>query len=156
MPKMDPHFVLLVVAVFFAKNICCTSIVNNKTMELHDKLLSYYNRDIRPCLGCTGPLSINLSFYLTSLNELDEVHGEMHTVGYLVVMWIEDRMTWNPLDYAGVTHVIFPAEKVSYKINSFHTNGIARALRKLCTPKRDYCIKHDSLQLHPFQNGNFS
>ena len=141
MPKMDSHFLLLVVAVFFVKNICCTSLVNNKTMELHDKLLSYYNRDIRPCLGCTGPLSINLSFYLTSLNELDEVHGEMHTVGYLVVTWIEDRMTWNPLDYAGVTHVIFPAEKVSFKINSFHTNGVARTLKKLRTPKGDYCIK---------------
>ena len=90
----------------------CTSLVNNKTMELHDTLLSYYNEDIRPCLGCAGPLNINLSFYLTSLNDLDEVRGEMHTVGYLVVMWIEDRMTWNPADYAGVTHVVFPAEKV--------------------------------------------
>ena len=108
------HFcaALLLMLFVFLKHGDCSSLVNNKTMELHDNLLSHYNADIRPCVGCSGPLNINLSFYLTSLNDLDEVRGEMHSVGYLVVMWIEDRMTWNPLDYAGVTHVVFPVAKV--------------------------------------------
>lgn len=109
---MDCYIALFVI-VTCLKLSQCSSVVNNKTMELHNELLSHYNVDIRPCVGCSGPLNINLTFYLTSLNDLDEVRGEMHTVGYLVVTWIEDRMTWNPADYAGVTHVVFPIEKVS-------------------------------------------
>ena len=110
---MHSYFVVFVELVLITKNSDCSSLINNKTMELHDNLLSNYNSDIRPCVGCSGPLSINISLHFTSLNELDEVHGEMHSVGYLVVRWIEDRLTWNPADYAGVTHVIFSSEKVS-------------------------------------------
>ena len=102
-------FVLILVCLAYSE---CSSLVNNKTMQLHEDLLSHYNVDIRPCVGCAGPLPINLSFYLNSLNELDEVHGEMHSVGYLIVMWVEDRMTWNPADYGGVISVVLPITKV--------------------------------------------
>ena len=89
------------------------SIVLNKTMELHQALLDNYNADIRPGVGNADPLAVSLAYQLTSLNSLDAVKGEMNAAGYLAIVWIEDRMTWNPQDYGGVAQVLIPAKKVS-------------------------------------------
>ena len=126
------------------------SSVNNKTMELHDEMLTNYNPDIQSSVGTV--LTVNLTFHLTSLNDLDEVKGVLGTVGYLMVCWVEDRISWNPLSYAGVTSILVPSEKVSLfltcRITS--TNLITLILNSLATvyDTRSFCgqCRSDSTQ----------
>jgi len=43
---------------------------------------------------------------------LNELAGEMVTVGYLTVVWVDPRLTWNPLEYAGIPYLMLSSTKV--------------------------------------------
>ena len=105
---------IICVCVAVYLQVVRADVVLDKSMELHKALLSNYANYLRPCVGCSEPLVINLTFHLTALNDLGELKGEMNTVGFLKVTWMEDRMSWNPYDYAGVTSLLFKNTEVLY------------------------------------------
>lgn len=81
--------------------------------NLHRTLLdeSVYSADIRPCLDSTKPLFIGIAFHLTALNKIDEIEGELNTVGYLKVVWMDERLSWNPV-LTGINSIMIPPRKV--------------------------------------------
>ena len=85
---------------------------NTKAEALHTFLVNTHNKDIPPCIGCGVPLQINVTFHLTSLNDLDEVRGQMNSIGYLTVSWHDDRIAWDPMNYSGIASMMLPREKV--------------------------------------------
>lgn len=92
--------------------------ISNNTYTLHKTLLQNYIADIRPCLDCSTPLLIRLELHLTALNKIDEIEGELNTVGYLKIVWKDERLTWDP-SANGITSVMLPSTKViiiSYKL----------------------------------------
>lgn len=82
--------------------------ISNGTNTLFRTLIS----DIRPCLDCPTPLNIGVTFHLTSLNKIDEIEGELNTVGFLTLVWVDERLTWNPL-LNGVGNILVPSTKVT-------------------------------------------
>lgn len=96
--------------------------INNVT-NLYQTLLdeSRYSADIRPCLDCTRPLSIGIAFHLAALNKIDEIEGELNTVGYLKVVWMDERLAWNPV-LTGVSSIMLPPKKVAIFLYSLLYN----------------------------------
>ena len=102
-------FLELVICITFQCCCCSTSL---KTLELLNKLLSNATKDIRPGLDEKDPLVVNVSLNLVALTELNEVKGYISTVGFLDVSWIDERMTWDPADYKGISSVTIDSSKV--------------------------------------------
>ena len=55
---------------------------------------------------------VYVSFYLLSINELDEVAETLKTTGYLEVEWQDDFLSWNATDYGGLSYYHFPQDDV--------------------------------------------
>ena len=53
-----------------------------------------------------------VSFFLLSINELDEVSETLTTIGYLFVEWEDEFLTWEPEDYGGINYYQFPQDDV--------------------------------------------
>ncbi|XP_060603873.1 acetylcholine receptor subunit beta-type unc-29-like [Ruditapes philippinarum] len=87
------------------------SLISNNTYNIHRTILDEYNADIRPCLDCTTPLYIEMAFNLASLNKLDEIEGELNTVGYVTISWMDERLKW---DYqsTGVSSIMLSPKHV--------------------------------------------
>lgn len=83
----------------------------NTTNALYRHLLMDYVPEIRPCLTCSEPLSIGVSLHITSLNRINEIDGELNTVGYLRIIWFDERLKWDPRS-TGVSSLMFPSKKV--------------------------------------------
>ncbi|WAR24917.1 ACHA3-like protein [Mya arenaria] len=80
--------------------------------SLHSILLEDYEPDARPCGHCTSPLAISVSFYMTSLLDLDELAGTMVTMGYVKLIWVDERLTWRPQDHGGVSSIFVASKRV--------------------------------------------
>ena len=81
------------------------------TYALMNDLLANSSADIRPGFGDDYDF-VNISFYLRALTELNEVNGYMSTAGVFEVSWIDDRITWDPEDYEGISYISFSSKKV--------------------------------------------
>jgi hypothetical protein len=86
--------------------------ISNNTHILYKHLLEDYNVNVRPCLDCVTPLYVGLQFHLAALNKIDEIEGELSTVGYLKIMWTDDRLTWDPKSN-GIGNIMIPSTKVT-------------------------------------------
>ena len=115
--KMVHMYTIIFLCLGHLVLVTCSAFANSKAEELHAFLTNAQNKDIPPCIGCGVPLQINITFHLVSLNDLDEVRGELNTIGYMTVSWVDDRIAWNPMDYAGIGTLMLPSDKVL----SFHT-----------------------------------
>ena len=90
----------------------CSCSKSSTAMGLLNRLLDNTTEDIRPGLDTDAPLSVNISYTLVALTELNEVKGYISTVGYLAVTWVDERMTWEPANYEGITSLTVDARKV--------------------------------------------
>lgn len=55
-----------------------------------------YNNRIRPIQNQTEPILLDISMYLFSINEVDEVDKKLVTTGYLEVRWTDGLLKWDP------------------------------------------------------------
>lgn len=88
------------------------SVIQNASIELHGRLFENYEKDDIPSLMQAAPLTVSLSYHLTAIMDLNELTGEMVTVGYLTAVWVDQRLTWNPLEFAGITYLMLTSTKV--------------------------------------------
>lgn len=86
--------------------------VTNKSKELHRMLFADYQVSDRPQLS-SGSVEIQLSFHLTTLIGVNELDGEMTSVGFLTSKWYDERLTWDASQFANITSVVLIASQVS-------------------------------------------
>ncbi|WAR24916.1 ACHB3-like protein [Mya arenaria] len=89
-----------------------TSHLDTNTTSLYTHLLHSYEKDERPCSNCSKPLHIAASFYLTSLIDMDELTGQMVTVGYFKLTWLDTRLMWRPQDFGGTASIFVSSTKI--------------------------------------------
>ncbi|XP_045174364.2 neuronal acetylcholine receptor subunit alpha-6-like [Mercenaria mercenaria] len=85
-------FILTVVALVEGQTI-------DDVTLLHNKLLSGYNKYVRPSTDQFKHVDVNFTFDLVSIRDLDEIMEKLSIVGILWMFWEEPRMNWNPIDY---------------------------------------------------------
>ena len=76
------------------------------------RLICFISSGIIPGIDDEEPLTVNVSFSLVALTELNEVKGYISTVGFFTVTWYDDRMTWDSSDYDGLSEISIDHSKV--------------------------------------------
>lgn len=92
------------------------NVIYNTSIELRERLLENYEKDDMPSFLQAMPLTVAVSFQMTALRDMNELEGEMVTVGYLSLTWLDPRLTWNPMDYAGITYLVLRSDKVCLEL----------------------------------------
>ncbi|VDI01899.1 Hypothetical predicted protein [Mytilus galloprovincialis] len=104
----------------------CFTVIGANTVSdvntLHTDLLKGYNKDIRPPIDQSTTL-INASFSLVSIRDFDEVSGEFAVTGVFIGVWLDDRLSWNPMDYNMTFTTTIPQDKI-WKPTLFLANVI--------------------------------
>ena len=77
----------------------------NDTNTLLANLLKDYNTNVRPVENQSLPVYVSIQPYVKSIQEFDEVKEMFSFVGAIFVMWVDDRMKWDPEEYGGINEI---------------------------------------------------
>lgn len=115
---------LLILLCFSA--VCCYT--NTDASTLLADVFANYNSNIRPGCNESSPLTLNVSFYFTSIKDLDESESKFSISGAFEYFWNDDRLKWNINMYGGdLSSIVIPKQKVwtpsLITINSFSEAG---------------------------------
>ena len=106
-----------IVYLFLFVAFCANCLGYNHTriqnrLSLVRDLMANISTDIRPGIDLDELLVVNTSLELMHLTELNEVKGYISIVGYFCILWIDNRITWDPANYGGIESITLNAEKV--------------------------------------------
>lgn len=85
-----------------------TSQTSNDLKKLVDTLFASYSSKVRPVVNQQQPLQLDVSFYLSSVNEVNEVNEKMVTTGYLELSWTDELLQWTPANYNNTDTIFVP------------------------------------------------
>lgn len=106
--------------------ICSVNSQTNENLKtLQGDLFASYSSKIRPVINQLEPLQLDVSFYLSSVNEVNEVKEKMVTTGYLELSWTDELLKWTPADYNN-TEVIFVPQNDVWKPDLVLKNGFKK------------------------------
>lgn len=89
--------------------ICSVNSQTNENLKtLQSDLFASYSSKIRPVINQLEPLQLDVSFYLSSVNEVNEVKEKMVTTGYLDLLWTDEHLKWTPADYNNTERIFVP------------------------------------------------
>lgn len=93
--------------------ICSVNSQTNENLKtLQGNLFASYSSKIRPVINQLEPLQLDVSFYLSSVNEVNEVKEKMVTTGYLELSWTDELLKWTPADYNNTEVIFVPQVKI--------------------------------------------
>ncbi|XP_034309531.1 acetylcholine receptor subunit beta-type lev-1 [Magallana gigas] len=76
--------------------------------DLHTSLMTGYNKDIRPGLDRGTPITINLIFFLYSINDFDLNTGKFSITAIFSLRWQDERLSWDPASYNQTDYIAIP------------------------------------------------
>ena len=87
---------------------------NNSTFTttLHDNLLSGYRKSVRPQTNYSQPTNIMLTFSLVTIQTVDEISGVMDIMGYFMITWTDERLSWDSGNYDGMMKTQFKSSEI--------------------------------------------
>lgn len=89
--------------------ICSVNSQTNENLKtLQSDLFASYSSKIRPVVNQLEPLQLDVSFYLSSVNEVNEVKEKMVTTGYLELSWTDELLKWTPSNYNNTEFIFVP------------------------------------------------
>ncbi|XP_069131626.1 neuronal acetylcholine receptor subunit alpha-3-like [Argopecten irradians] len=85
---------------------------NNSTIgtKLYTDLLSNYEKNVRPGVNYSIPTFVQCQFTLVAFNGLKEIDSKVSFTAGFAIFWHDDRLTWNPNAYGGITSTLIPTE----------------------------------------------
>ncbi|XP_069138909.1 neuronal acetylcholine receptor subunit alpha-6-like [Argopecten irradians] len=79
---------------------------------LIDKLFLNYRREIRPARNLNETVRVNISFFLVSIADLDEVSGTITMSGGITMIWQDFRLSWQPSDHGGIDQIMINSSMI--------------------------------------------
>jgi hypothetical protein len=67
-------------------------------------------------------LTFDVSFYLSSINEVSEVNEKLVTTGFISLEWIDELLRWTPADYNYTDRIFIPQVLVYFERKKKQTN----------------------------------
>lgn len=71
-------------------------------------LFTNYNPRVRPVQNQMDPVVMDVSLYLFSVNEVDEVNEKLVTTGFLDLKWNDALLQWDPNSHNGIDLLNLP------------------------------------------------
>ncbi|KAK3105114.1 hypothetical protein FSP39_017547 [Pinctada imbricata] len=93
--------------------------------NLFNDIFANYDKRIRPIDDQSQPVTLKVSYYLNSINELNAITETLTTSGYLILQWKDSGLAWNPSDYNNITRTYIPQDDV-WKPDFVLQNGKAK------------------------------
>ncbi|XP_033749091.1 acetylcholine receptor subunit alpha-1-B-like [Pecten maximus] len=90
----------------------CSGQNRSYTESLYDNVLTNYNRFVRPNENQSESTNVDVSFFMLSLKDFDEVTGKFSVVGYFNLFWNDPRMAWTPANHDNVDKLYIPQSLV--------------------------------------------
>ncbi|XP_027009038.1 neuronal acetylcholine receptor subunit alpha-7a isoform X3 [Tachysurus fulvidraco] len=88
------------------------SIQGEHQRRLYRDLMKDYNPLERPVFNDTQSLTVNFSFSLMQIMDVDEKNQVLTTNIWLQLYWFDHYLKWNVSEYPGVTSVRFPDSQI--------------------------------------------
>ncbi|OWF50067.1 neuronal acetylcholine receptor subunit alpha-2-like [Mizuhopecten yessoensis] len=105
-------FVLL--TIFYSHVI--RYVVASGTLEdltrLMDDVFANYSREIRPAKNLDNTVTVNTSFFLLFILDVNEVSGSISLSGGMNMLWTDYRLEWRPSDYGGIIDMMVNSSKI--------------------------------------------
>ena len=81
-------------------------------VSLYSDLFTDYDNELLPVYDLKKTTFVNLSSSIQSINQFDELTGQLDLTMLFTLTWTDDRMTWNPDHYNGITNVLVTVSDV--------------------------------------------
>ncbi|XP_041917611.1 neuronal acetylcholine receptor subunit alpha-7a [Alosa alosa] len=102
------------VSLFLVITVCVLRVSQqgDPQRRLYKDLMANYNPLERPVFNDTQTLTVNFSFSLMQIMDVDEKNQVLTTNIWLQLYWYDYYLQWNVSDYPGVTNVRFPGSQI--------------------------------------------
>ncbi|CAD5225235.1 unnamed protein product [Bursaphelenchus okinawaensis] len=80
--------------------------------RLYDDLFEDYEREIRPVVNDSMPLTVVIQFWLKQILKIDERDQTIKCYLWLELYWTDELLKWNPEDYGGLDRMHVPSTKI--------------------------------------------
>lgn len=108
------HSEIIIVHVFVG--ILCFSLCRCQTYDemkqLKTDIFTGYSSDIIPVLNQSDVLKINITITLFGIVEVDTVRGILTLVAGAACSWYDEKLTWDPTNYGGITKTLASTDDV--------------------------------------------
>ncbi|XP_045210667.2 neuronal acetylcholine receptor subunit beta-3-like [Mercenaria mercenaria] len=107
---MDCKLLLIYILFLQLEYIHCANITQVET--LYTNLFQKYNRKLFPLIDHNDTVKINCTVGIVSINNFDELSGEIELTMLFSMQWVDERLTWTPSDFGGKSTLLVPPEDV--------------------------------------------
>ncbi|XP_053389323.1 neuronal acetylcholine receptor subunit alpha-6-like [Mercenaria mercenaria] len=107
---MDHKLVLIYILFLRLEYIYCANITQVET--LYDNLFQKYNRKLFPLINHNDTVNVSFTVGIVSINNFDELSGEIELTMLFYMRWVDERLTWTPSDFDGKSTLLVPPEDV--------------------------------------------
>ncbi|XP_030622023.1 neuronal acetylcholine receptor subunit alpha-7a isoform X1 [Chanos chanos] len=101
-----------VVIYLLSSYFLLVSLQGDAQRRLYRDLMANYNPLVRPVFNDSHSLTVNFSFSLMQIMDVDEKNQVLTTNIWLQLYWYDYYLQWNVSDYPGVTSVRFPDSQI--------------------------------------------
>ncbi|KAI6186783.1 Acr-18 [Aphelenchoides besseyi] len=80
--------------------------------RLYDYLFADYEKELRPVINDSQPLTVTVQFWLKQILKIDEGDQTIKIYLWLELYWTDELLTWNPADFGGLDQIHVPTHKL--------------------------------------------
>ena len=80
--------------------------------RLHSDMFTGYDKDILPLKIFDKPVEVEVSIRVISMNNFDDISGELAMTVSLNFSWVEERIQRDPGNYSNIAFITAPYEKI--------------------------------------------
>ncbi|XP_061171697.1 neuronal acetylcholine receptor subunit alpha-7-like [Saccostrea echinata] len=118
----SPGYFTFLLALF---GRCVESQTPADVNSLMEDLFANYSHKVRPVSDQFSPIILDVSMFLCSVNQVDEVNEKLVTTGFLGLSWIDDLLQWDPVNRNDIKSIFLPQNDI-WKPDLVLKNGFER------------------------------
>ncbi|XP_060588579.1 acetylcholine receptor subunit alpha-like [Ruditapes philippinarum] len=120
---MDYKLLIVTFLLFQLEYIHCSNIT--QVEGLYTNLFKNYNKKLFPLINHNNSMEINVTIGIISINNFDELSGEIEITMYFNFQWIDENLIWTPSQYGGKSVLLVASEDIwrpqLYLLQSYDT-----------------------------------
>nr|CAB3230767.1 nAChR-A1 nicotinic acetylcholine receptor subunit precursor [Phallusia mammillata] len=99
-------------AILFATSCMVTSSLAKDRNDLTFDLMEEYDKKVRPSGSYNKSVPVIFKLYLNQLLDVSEVNQKIETKMWVLQIWQDPRLVWDPVDYEGLEYVHLPTTEL--------------------------------------------
>ena len=110
-PAKNMDILFICVCVTFIMGTSGRNIEDHNGTLLYKNLFENYNPKVRPVFSADKTVVVNITLDLVKILAVDEINQTFKTTVNVLIMWLDERLTWNTTDYGNIHNLVFPLDK---------------------------------------------